>query len=146
MEILYLVIFFKKNGCTCTTLVGGWEALVSFKRCVLCFVESKSVFSSCRWKRCYVLFLMESQVSPILVVWFCTGELSFPLLLSPSLKKLQFGSTSVLAFLISIFWSRPFCKNFIGFRFHHSISIYQKIYSSMWYSFFRFLIFLLALF
>jgi len=70
----------------------------------------------------------------------------FPFFSFPSLKKLQFGSTSVLALLSFIFWSRPFCRNFIGFRFHHSISIYQKLYSSMWYSFFGFLIFFLALF
>jgi hypothetical protein len=145
MEILYFVIFFKKNGCTCTALVGGWEALVPFKQCVHSLLESKSVFSSCRWKRCHVLFLMERQVSP-LVVWFCTLSLFSPFFSLPSLKKLQFGSTSVLAIFIFIFWSRSFCRNFIGFRFHYSISIYQKLYYSMWYSFFGFQFFFLALF
>lgn len=128
MEILYFVKNFKKNGCICTTLVGGWEALGPFKLCVRCLLESKSVFSSCRWKRYRVLFLMELQVFP-LVVWFCTGELFFfPFFSLSFLKKLQFGSTSILALLISIFWSRPFCRYFIGYWFRHNINLPKIIF------------------
>lgn len=145
MEILYFVKNFKKNGCICTTLVGGWEALGPFKLCVRCLLESKSVFSSCRWKRYRVLFLMELQVFP-LVVWFCTGELFFsPSSLSPSLKNYSLVQLQSLPFWFLFFGLDPFVDILSVIDFV-TISIYQKLYSSMWYSLFGFLIFFLALF
>jgi len=61
-----------------------------------------------------------------------------------SLTLLVFGiSTSVLILLMSNFWSWPFCISFIYFQFYPSILFYQILYSPMWFSFFRFLIFFL---
>jgi len=54
-------------------------------------------------------------------------------------------STSILTLLI-FFLSYPFCRNFICFQFHHSISLYQILYSPIWSSFFWFLIFFLGFF
>jgi len=52
----------------------------------------------------------------------------FPFFSLSFLKKLQFGSTSILALLISIFWSRPFCRYFIGYWFRHNINLPKIIF------------------
>ena len=56
------------------------------------------------------------------------------------------NSTSVPILMIFLFWSCLSYKRFICFQFHHWISIYQILHSSIWSTLFRFLIFCLGLF
>ena len=109
-------------------------------------------------KNCHFALSLESSSSPLsigewcmshLIVGFYINEFFFFIyfLKNYSLAFLVVDiSTSVFIFLISIFLSWPFYKNFICFQFHLSILNYQILYCSMWYSFFGFLIFILSTF
>ena len=122
----------------------------NFMRYMWGFLTSKNALLMRRWKCHHVLFHMEQHMST-LVVWFVVGESFFFFFFSLfSLENYSLTlfvidiSISVLILLIYIFCFWPFCKSFICFQFHPSISIYQKLYFPIWFLFFWFLFFSLS--
>jgi hypothetical protein len=109
------------------------------KKMSFCLVIRIFIISSFYWWVMHVSF-----DSRVLYQWVFSFYLFF--------EKLQLGLLGCgyfnfsFIFLISIFLSWPFYKNFICFQFHLSILNYQILYCPMWYSFFGFLIFILSTF
>jgi len=124
-----------------------WEALAPFEWLMQCLSASRNA----------ILFVIES-----IVVFFlyccctCINQRSslVPVGLNFSYLIENYNLTflvidisiSVIVLLIFYFLFRPSCRSFIFFQFHHSISVYQILYSPMWSLFFGFLIFIHGIF
>ena len=128
---------------------GKWEATAPPRWCVRLLPASKNALMPCHWKHRLVLFLLVQHVS-MMVIWFVVGGpfSFFPLY---SLKIIAWPYwLLIFQFQFLFFWflilSWSFCRIFIYFQFHHSITIYQILYSPIWLSFLWFLVFCLCLF